>query len=94
MVAGSARTRSTNPDPQPSRGSTVPPAAQGAASLVWPPRAAYPRTPRLPTSPNGVILGITAVTVMSSPAPRELILGVCGDEPLGGLGTGVTSAGR
>src|SRR6266496_2430027 len=41
------------------------------ASSVWPPRAAYARTPRLPTSPNGVILGITAVTVMSSPARRD-----------------------
>src|SRR5207237_5678201 len=29
------------------------------------------RTPRLPTSPNGVILGTTAVTVMSSPARRD-----------------------
>src|SRR5258708_3194887 len=41
------------------------------ASSVWQPRAAYARTPRLPTSPNGVILGITAVTVMSSPARRD-----------------------
>jgi len=35
------------------------------------PRAAYARTPRLSTSPNGFILGITAVTVMSSPARRD-----------------------
>src|SRR5258708_8773040 len=41
------------------------------ASSAWPSRVAYARTPRLPTSPNGVILGITAVTVMSSPARRD-----------------------
>jgi hypothetical protein len=40
-------------------------------SSVWPLRAAYARTPRLPTSANGVILGITAVTVMSSPVRRD-----------------------
>src|SRR5260221_2466261 len=41
------------------------------ASSAWPSRVAYARTPRLPTSPNGVILGSTAVTVMSSPARRD-----------------------
>ena len=47
------------------------PSCRRYSSSVWPPRAAYARTPRLPTSPNAVILGITAVTVMSSPARRD-----------------------
>src|SRR5258707_8299736 len=69
-VAGSARTRSTRADPAIS-GVNGSPSCFRYASSVWPPRAAYARTPRLPTSPNGVILGITAVTVMSSPARRD-----------------------
>src|SRR5438128_2983435 len=70
VVAGSARTRSTRADPAIS-GVNSSPSCFRYASSVWPPRAAYARTPRLPTSPNGVILGITAVTVMSSPARRD-----------------------
>ena len=70
MVAGSARTRSTRADPAISGVSSSPICFRNASS-VWPPRAAYARTPRLPTSPSGVILGITAVTVMPSPARRD-----------------------
>src|SRR5216683_5156246 len=70
VVAGSARTRSTRADPAIS-GVSSSPSCFRYASSVWPPRAAYARTPRLPTSPNGVILGITAVMVMSSPARRD-----------------------
>src|SRR5229473_358902 len=70
VVAGSARTRSTRADPAIS-GVSSSPSCFRYASSVWPPRAAYARTPRLPTSPNGVILGITAVTVMPSPARRD-----------------------
>src|SRR6266568_2457573 len=70
VVAGSARTRSTRADPAIS-GVSSSPSSFRYASSVWPLRAAYARTPRLPTSPNGVILGITAVTVMSSPARRD-----------------------
>src|SRR5262249_27070748 len=70
VVAGSARTRSTRADPANSGVNSSPICFRNASS-VWPPRAAYARTPRLPTSPNGVILGITAVTVMSSPARRD-----------------------
>jgi len=65
VVAGSARTRSTRADAAISRVNSSPSCSKYASS-VWPPRAASARTPRLPTSPNGVILGITAVTVMSS----------------------------
>src|SRR5262245_14987742 len=61
VVAGSARTRSTRAAPAIS-GVNGSPIFFRYASSVWPPRAAYARTPRLPTSPNGVILGITAVT--------------------------------
>src|SRR5712692_349642 len=70
VVAGSARTRSTRADPAIS-GVSSSPSCFRYASSVWPPRAAYARTPRLPTSPNGVILGSTAVTVMPSPARRD-----------------------
>src|SRR6266704_2318642 len=70
VVAGSARTRSTRADPAIS-GVSSSPSSFRYASSVWQLRAAYARTPRLPTSPNGVILGITAVTVMSSPARRD-----------------------
>src|SRR5712691_2503742 len=70
VVAGSARTRSTRADPAIS-GVSSSPSCFRYSSSVWPLRAAYARIPRLPTSPNGVILGITAVTVMSSPARRD-----------------------
>src|SRR2546423_3561385 len=70
VVAGSARTRSSRADPAIS-GVSGSPSCFRYASSVWPLRAAYARTPRLPTSPNGVILGITAVTVMPSPARRD-----------------------
>src|SRR6266550_6527817 len=70
VVAGSARTRSTRADPAIS-GVNSSPSCFRYSSSVWPLRAAYARTPRLPTSPNGVILGITAVTVMPSPARRD-----------------------
>src|SRR5215213_431805 len=70
LVAGSARTRSTRADPAIS-GVNGSPSCSKNASSVWPPRAAYARTPRLPTSPNGVILGITAVTVMPSSTRRD-----------------------
>src|SRR5258706_693819 len=70
VVAGFARIRSTRADPAIS-GVNGSPSCFRYASSVWPLRAAYARTPRLPTSPNGVILGTTAVTVMSSPARRD-----------------------
>ena len=57
--------------PRPSRGVSGSPSCFRYSSSVWPPRAAYARIPRLPTSPNGVIRGITAVTVMPSPARRD-----------------------
>src|SRR6266545_1922116 len=70
VVAGSAWTRSTRAAPAIS-GVNSSPICFRYTSSVWPLRTAYARTPRLPTSPNGVILGITAVTVMSSPARRD-----------------------
>src|SRR5262245_43254034 len=70
VVAGSARTRSTRAAPAVS-GVNGSPICFRYASSVWPPRDAYARTPRLPTSTNGVILGITAVTVISSPVRRD-----------------------
>jgi hypothetical protein len=70
MVAGSARTRSSRAAPAIS-GVSGSPSCFSYSSSVWPPRAAYARIPRLPTSPNGVIRGITAVTVMPSPARRD-----------------------
>ena len=53
---------------RPAQGLNTSPNCLRYACSVRPLRAAYARTPRLPTSPKGVILGITAVTVMSSPA--------------------------
>src|ERR1019366_3320849 len=70
IVAGSARTRSTRADPAVSGVSSSPSCVRYSSS-VWPPRAAYAWTPSLPTSPNGVILGITAVTVMPSPSRSD-----------------------
>src|SRR5579859_2830190 len=69
-VSGSARTRSTRADPAVSGVSSSPICCTNSSS-VWPLRAAYARIPCLPTSPNGVIRGITAVTVRSSPARRD-----------------------
>src|SRR5208282_3327910 len=70
MVAGSARTRSSRAAPAIS-GVSGSPSCFRYSSSVWPPRAAYARIPRLPTSPNEVIRGITAVTVIPSPARRD-----------------------
>src|SRR4051812_33674162 len=69
VVAGSARISSTNADPALSGVHTSPSCLTNSSS-VWPLRAAYARTPLLPTSANGLIRGMTAVTVMSSPARR------------------------
>jgi hypothetical protein len=69
VVAGSARTRSTRADPATS-GATLPQLFQVCLVGLAAAGRIRPNAP-LPTPPNGVILGITAVTVTSSPARRD-----------------------
>ena len=52
-------------------GVTSSPSWSRYSSSVRPPRAAYPRIPSRPTSPKGVIFGISVVTVMPSPARHD-----------------------
>jgi hypothetical protein len=89
-VAGSARTRSTRADPAIS-GVNSSPSCFRYASSVCPPRAAYARTPPPANVSERSHPGHHRRDGNVQPGTARLILG---DEPLGGLGPGVPSAGR